>query len=193
MQVKVSKSEGLTHELEVSIAASEIDGPVADRLREIGKTVKLKGFRKGRIPPRILKSRYGPSVRGEILRDTVSESSAQAMQDENIKPAMQPQIEIVQSGEGEDLVYTLSVISMPELELADCSGIELTRLVSEPGAEQVEERIARLHESFLASQSGEDGDELSAIDDAFAAVLGLDALRRRAPRSNGSRSIRAHS
>lgn len=178
MKVKVIKSEGLSHELEVTVPGDEIDRKVEARLREIGKTAKMSGFRKGKIPSKILKNRYGASVRGEILQATVSESSTRAMEDEQIKPAMQPKIEVESAGEGEDLVYTVNIDSMPDVEVKDLMGLKLTRLVAEPDSELVEERLEAIQESYrlsLAEKGLDEADEVE-FDDDFAQSVGMESM-----------------
>ena len=112
MQVKELKSEGLSCELEITIPANDIDERVDAKLKEAGETIRLPGFRPGKVPMNILKQRYGKMVMGEVLEAAVNETSAKAMEEKDIRPAMQPKIEVKSEdfGEGNDLVYTVAEI-----------------------------------------------------------------------------------
>ena len=144
MKIKELKSEGLNHELEITIPANDIDKRVDVKLQEVGKTARLPGFRPGKVPPAMLKKRYGKAIMGEILEAAVNETSAKALQDKKIKPAMQPKIEVKSFDDGEDLVYTVSVEAMPEFKVAPLKGIKLTKLVAEPSDKEVKEALEKI-------------------------------------------------
>ena len=144
MKIKEIKSEGLTHELEITIPANDIDKRVDVKLQEYGKTIKMPGFRPGKVPQAMLKKRYGKAIMGEILEAAVNETSQKALSDKKIKPAMQPKIEVKSFDDGKDLVYTVSVEAMPEFKIADFKGLKLTKLTAEPAAKDVDEALERI-------------------------------------------------
>ena len=144
MKIKEIKSEGLTHELEITIPANDIDKRVDVKLQEYGKTIKLPGFRPGKVPQDMLKKRYGKAIMGEILEAAVNETSQKALNDKKIKPAMQPKIEVKSFDDGKDLVYTVSVEAMPDFKIADFKGLKLTKLTAEPAAKDVDEALERI-------------------------------------------------
>jgi trigger factor len=92
MQVTDTTAEGLKHEMTVVVEAADIERRVTDRLNEIGRSVRLPGFRPGKVPLNVLRKRYGPSVVGEVLERTVSDSSFEAMRERNLRPALQPKV-----------------------------------------------------------------------------------------------------
>lgn len=140
MQVSETKSEGLSREFSVSLPASEIEEKISHRLKEIAQTAQLPGFRPGKVPVSMLRKRYGPSVMGEILEKAVGDSSQQALADKDVRPAMQPEIEITSFDEGKDLEYVIKVECLPEIKPVDFSKIELERLV--PTADDKEVQTA---------------------------------------------------
>jgi trigger factor len=146
MQITETSAEGLKHEFTVVIASNDIEQKMQDRLVEIGKTVKLPGFRPGKVPMPLLRKRYGASLLGEVLESTVSDSSAQAIADKGLRPAMQPKIEIVSFKEGTDLEYKLAVEVMPEIKPVDFSEISLERLRPEVPEEEVDKALERIAE-----------------------------------------------
>ena len=149
MQVKELKQDGLSHEMEVTITAKDIDKRVDTRLKEVGKTMTLPGFRKGKVPLNILKKRYGKAIMGEVLEQAVNESSAQALQDKELQPAIQPKIEVKSKdfGDGNDLVYTMAVDVLPQFKITELKDLKLERLVAKPDDKAVEDALGRLAES----------------------------------------------
>jgi trigger factor len=146
MQITETNAEGLKHEFTVVIASNDIEQKMQDRLTEIGKTVRLPGFRPGKVPMPILRKRYGASLLGEVLESTVSDSSAQAIAEKGLRPAMQPKIEIVSFKEGTDLEYKMAVEVMPEIKPIDFSALELERLRPEIPEEEVDNALKRIAE-----------------------------------------------
>lgn len=81
MQVKEVKHEGLNHELEITIGAKDIDARVDVRLKEVSKTIRMPGFRPGKVPMNIMKKRYGKAVMGEVLESAVNETSDKVLKE----------------------------------------------------------------------------------------------------------------
>jgi len=152
MQVVETKNEGLLREYAITLLASEIEEKVDFRIEDIRKTANIPGFRPGKVPTALLKQRYGKSVMGEVLEQAVSESSRQAIEDNTLRPAMQPNIEITKFEEGEDLEYTMAVEIMPEIQPMDFSKIEVERLVCKADEKEVDETIDRLAQQYRNSE-----------------------------------------
>ena len=144
MNVKELKSEGLTHELEVTVPANDIDGRIDARLKEVGATIKMPGFRPGKVPMDLLKKKYGKSIMGEVLEKAVNETSMQAMRDKELQPAIQPKIEVKSFDEGKDLVYTMAVEVLPKIEVADYKGLKLTKSVTKADDKAIDEALERI-------------------------------------------------
>ncbi|MDH3242640.1 MAG: trigger factor, partial [Alphaproteobacteria bacterium] len=144
MQVTETRNEGLTREFTVRIEAKDIEGKVDHRLTEVGKGLTLPGFRPGKAPLALLQKRYAKSVIGEILETAVQDSSAQAIAERGLTPAIQPRIEITSYEDGADLEYTMQVELMPEFEPADFSKIELERISISVSDAEVDEALARI-------------------------------------------------
>lgn len=147
MEVKELKSEGLSRELEIRIPANDIDRRVDARLEEVGKTVRMPGFRAGKVPLPMLKQRYGKAVMGEVLELAVNETSTKALSDRNLRPAVQPRIEVKEFDAGKDLVYTVSVEILPEFKIADFKGVKLEKPVAIPDEKAVAEALERVAEN----------------------------------------------
>ncbi len=130
--------------MEVTITAKDIDGRVDAKLQEVGKTVKMPGFRQGKVPMKLLKQKYGRVVMGEVLESAVNETSQKVLNDKKLKPALQPKIEVKSFDDGKDLVYSMTVEVMPDFKLADYKGLKLTRMVAKPGDEAINEALERI-------------------------------------------------
>lgn len=144
MQVTETKNEGLSREFTVRIQAEDISEKVDARLSELGKDLRLPGFRPGKAPLSLLQKRYGKAVMGEVLEAAVSDSSSQAIAERGLTPAMQPRIEITSYEDGKDLEYKLEIEVMPEFEPADFSKIELERVTLKVSDKEVDDALARI-------------------------------------------------
>ncbi len=146
MQVTETNTDGLKREFRIVVPADELEGEISRRLGELSRTIRLPGFRPGKVPLPLLRKRYGPAVRGEVLENSVQASTAEAMQQRNLRPALPPRVEIVSAAEGADLEYTMSVELLPEMPQPDFAGLGLERLVADIPAEDIDRAVARIAE-----------------------------------------------
>src|SRR3954451_5311867 len=114
--------------------------------------VRIPGFRPGKVPLPLLRKRYGAAVRGEVLESAVQDSSAEAIRERNLRPALPPRYELVSSGEGADLEYTLSLEVLPDMPAPDFAAIGLEKLVAQVPDEDIEKALERLAESQRKSE-----------------------------------------
>src|SRR6195256_3324632 len=147
MQVTETSAEGLKREFKITVPATEVQDQISRRLGEIGQSVRIPGFRPGKVPLPLLRKRYGPAVRHEVLESTVQGSSAEAMREQNLRPALPPRVEIVSAAEGADLEYKMSVEVLPDMPEPDFGGLGIERLVAEVPDEDVDRALERLAES----------------------------------------------
>ena len=150
MQVTETQAEGLKREYRVVVDNSEIDQKVQDRLREVGQDARIPGFRPGKVPMSILRQRFGQAVLGEVLEKAVNDTSQQALEDNNLRPAEQPQIEVESFEQGQDLQYKMSFELLPDIKPVDFGEIEVEKVKVTVPDEEVEEALNR-----MASQSAE--------------------------------------
>ncbi|MGF1629383.1 MAG: trigger factor [Kiloniellaceae bacterium] len=153
MQVTEVSSDGLKRDFKVVIEAKEITEKVENRLRELSARVKIPGFRPGKAPIKLLKQRYGPSVMGEVLERAVTDSSAQALNERGLRPAMQPKIAIDTFEDGKDLEFSMAIELLPEIQPMDFATLELERVkIKVPDAE-VASALERLAASRKESKA----------------------------------------
>src|SRR5581483_1732167 len=129
MNVTETSADGLKREFKITVPASQVEEQIEKRLDEIGRMVRVPGFRPGKVPLNLLKKRFGSSVRGEVLEHAVQDSSTEAMRERNLRPALPPRVEVVSAAEGADLEYTIAVEVLPDLPEPDFTGLELEKLV----------------------------------------------------------------
>ena len=154
MKVSVLKEEGLTKEIEVTVPAQDIAKTMERELVEYSKRVKIDGFRKGKVPMQVLKTKYGKMVLGEVLDKTIQEATAKVLKEQDIRPALQPKIELKDGedfAEGKDLTYTMKVDVLPTFKVMDLSKIAVEKPVAKVDAKAVNDtldRIAKSNRSF---------------------------------------------
>jgi len=144
MQVTETNQDGLKHELKVVIEAKDLAAKIDNRLGELAHQVNVPGFRPGKVPPSVLKQRYGEAVLGEVMEKAVSDSANQAMQERGMRPALEPKIEVHDYKEGADLEYTLAIEVLPEVVPMDFKSVKLERLVAKIAEAEIDETLERL-------------------------------------------------
>ena len=152
MQVTETKNEGLSREYSIVIPAADIEDRVLSKLAEIGQQVTIPGFRKGKVPTKLLRQRYGQSVLGDVIQDAVVESSSQAITDQSLTPATQPKIDVTKFEDGEDLEYTMAVEVMPEITAVDFKTLKLERLTCDISDEEIEKSMANIASEMVRSE-----------------------------------------
>ena len=152
MNVTETLTEGLKREFKVVISANDIDTKINERLSELAPTLRLPGFRPGKVPTQLVKKRFGQSVLGEVLEKSVNDSSQKTLDDRGLRPALQPSIEVTSFEEGKDLEFSLTVELMPEIDPIDFSAISLEKLVATPGDKEMNEALEKLAEQHKGSE-----------------------------------------
>jgi trigger factor len=147
MNVTETSAEGLKREFKITVPASEVEDQVTRRLGEIGQSVRIPGFRPGKVPMTMLRQRYGPAVRGEVLESTVQDSSAEAMREQNLRPALPPRVEIVSAAEGADFEYKIMLEVLPDMPEPDFAALGLEKLVAEVPDDDVDKAVERVAEA----------------------------------------------
>ena len=140
MQVSIENTGSLGRKLTISVPADQLETTIKSRLSELTRTVRMKGFRPGKVPPKVIEQRFGAQVRSEAVGQLIQSSFAQAVQQENLRPAVQPQIETSGVPEGGEFKYVASFDVMPEIGTIDVSSLKITR----PAAEVVDADIDRM-------------------------------------------------
>jgi trigger factor len=146
MQVTELSAEGLKRQFKIVVPAGDLSAKVDERLAELARTAQMPGFRPGKVPVGLLKKQYGQALYGEALEQAVNQSTAKAIEDRGLKPALQPKVDLKELAEGKDVEFEVAIEVLPEIGKLDFSGIELERLkaiVPEKDVDDALERIAK--------------------------------------------------
>jgi trigger factor len=144
MQVSVSPTSGLERRMEVAVPALAVATAVEQRLKEISRTARLKGFRPGKAPLPVVRKQFGEQVRAEVVGDLMRSSLAEALSQEKLTPAAGPRIEPIAVAPGSDLKYAATFEVMPEIQVKSPAGIAVER----PSAAVAEGDIDAMLESM---------------------------------------------
>jgi trigger factor len=165
MQVSIETTSGLERRLTVGVPADTVEGEIEKRLKDAAKNIRLNGFRKGKVPMKVVKQRYGAGVRQEVVGEVISRSFYEAAQQEAVKPAGQPSIQPKEMGEGKDLEFVATFEVYPEVALGDISGFKITRETADITDEDVDNMIETLrkHQATyeVVERASADGDQVT--------------------------------
>ena len=163
MLVTETLSEGLKRAFSVVVPAADIAERRAKRFAELVKTVNLPGFRPGKVPLSVVKTRFGAGVTGEVLEETINKATSELLDGRGLRSAIQPKVDLVTSEDGGDLEFTVALELLPTITMPDFSGIELTRMTAVPS----DEALTKALEGLAQRQR-----ELTLVEEARPAVKG---------------------
>ncbi len=144
MKVTVENKKGLEKDIKVFIDKKTISGYLEEKYEEIKKDVVLKGFRPGKVPTEILKRQFGKAVYGEVIDKVLKDTTTKALEDNKIKPAGQPKIDLKSFGEGKDLEYTISVTELPNVEIGSLKDLKVDEYVVKIDPKETDKRIDQI-------------------------------------------------
>src|SRR5690348_6549603 len=133
----------------LTLPAADIEARVEKEVKRIAPQVRMPGFRPGKVPPNLIRKMHGESLRGEALNGAVQEGVQQLLSEQNIRPALQPQVELNDDYEpGKDAEVKVSLEALPEVPAAQIDGLALERLTVAPDESAVQQQLEQ-----IASQS----------------------------------------
>lgn len=141
LTVTLEKTEGLQRVFKAIVSANFINEKTRDNISSLASSVQIPGFRPGKVPAGLIEKRYGAQVLSEVLEEVVNETCDALIKDQNIRPALQPQIQVESFEKDKDLILTLSTEILPEIKLVDFATFSFEKLVAEPSEKQVQEQI----------------------------------------------------
>lgn len=165
MQVSVETTSGLERRLTITVPAADVDAKVNQKLAEVAKTAKINGFRKGKVPLKVINQQYGESARQEIASGLINSSYMEAVQQEAVRPAGYPKIEVGLLEAGKDLEYVAVIEVYPEVTVGEFSDYEVSRLNAEINEGDIDATIEKLREQQAtftdAERTAESGDQVT--------------------------------
>jgi len=158
MKAKVEKVETNVIKLEIRVEAEKFDAALTKAYNKNKSRYNIPGFRKGKVPMAMVKKFYGvEAFYDDAVNFAIDESYPAALSEENIRPVDYPQIDIVELGEGKELVYTATVTTYPEIELGDYKGLDIKKPVYEVEDSEIEKQIAEMQEKNARIEVKKDG------------------------------------
>jgi trigger factor len=151
MQVSVENISTLERKLTVKFPAERFETQVSARIAEMGRTVRLKGFRPGKVPTTVIKQRFGDQVRGEVLSDLIGSTLREAVEQEKLQPIANPAINTTGRPENGEIAYTATFEIMPEFPAVDVAGLEIRRasaVVTDADIDKMLETLRQQRRSF---------------------------------------------
>ena len=144
MKVTVENKKGLNKDIKVFIDKKTMNTYVEEKYEEIKNTVNLKGFRPGKVPREILKRQFGKAVFNEVLDKVLKDTSTKALEENKIKPAGQPKLDLKTYGEDKELEYTLSVTELPKIDTGAISDVKFNLYTVKIDSSETDKRIKEI-------------------------------------------------
>lgn len=144
MKVTVENKKGLNKDLKIFIDKETMSSYMDEKYEEIKGTVNLKGFRPGKVPKEILKRQFGKAVFGEVLDKVLKDTSTKALEENKIKPAGQPKLDLKTYGEDKELEYVLSVTELPKVEIKSLENIKFDEYTVKIDDSETDKRIKEI-------------------------------------------------
>ncbi len=157
MKVTIENKKGLSKDLKVIIDKKTMDSYLNDKYEEIKKNFTLKGFRPGKAPREIIKRQFGDAIMGEVLDKVLKDTSTKALEENKIRPALQPKIDLKTYGEGKQLEYIIKVTELPQIDTKQLSNIKFDDYKVKLETKHTEERlkeIAKTQNNFKDANDG---------------------------------------
>ncbi len=160
MQVSIETTSGLERRLTVGVPAERVDLEVDSRLQKEARSVRLPGFRPGKVPMKVMRDRFGEGVRQQVLGEVMSQSFQEAVIQEKLRPAGQPSIEPRNLEAGKDVEYVATFEVFPDVEVLEMKGFA----VEKPVADVKDEDVDNIIEVFCKQQGNWEPVERAAVD-----------------------------
>ena len=144
MKVTIENIKGLNKDLKVLIDKETMNSYMDEKYEEIKSTVNLKGFRPGKVPKEVLKRQFGKAVFGEVLDKVLKETSTKALEENKIKPAGQPKLDLKTYGEDKELEYVLSITELPKVDVKSIESIKFDQFSVKIDNTETDKRIKEI-------------------------------------------------
>jgi trigger factor len=147
MQTVETLNEGLKRAFRITIPAKDIDARVDQELKKVAPQVRMPGFRPGKVPANLIRKMHGPALQQQALNEAVQDGVQKLMTEQNIRPAMQPEVALEEGGDaGTDAVVTVALEALPDVPEAKIEGLRIERLTVAADEAAVDQAVARLAE-----------------------------------------------
>ncbi|MCJ8299128.1 MAG: trigger factor [Pseudomonadales bacterium] len=171
MQVSVETKSALERQMTITIPADRIDKDVVKQVQQTARTVRIDGFRPGKVPLKVVQKRYGAGIRQDVVGEILQQSFYEAVQQEKLIPAGGPSIEMKTDEAGKDVEFVATFEVYPEIDLADFSSVEIAKETAEITAADVDQMVETLRKQQTewseVKRAAKDGDKVVLDFDGF--------------------------
>jgi len=176
MQVTLEKLSGLERKLNIIVPAQRADAAIQKKLKELAATVKIPGFRPGKVPFDTIKQRYSGSVRADVLEDLIRNAYIDAIKQQELKPAGHPKIEDVSFKDNEPVSFSATFEIYPEIKLADFSAATLEKHTAKITDADIDEVLNRVSKERATWEEITDKSHKSQVDNQVTVTFTVTAL-----------------
>ena len=172
MQVSVETTGTLGRRMEIQVPAQRVDQAIEERLKSMSRTVRLKGFRPGKVPVKVVRQQFGQQVRQEVLGSVLQASFEEAVAEHKLNPAGGPRIEPINIEQGQDLKFRAIFEVYPDIELKGIESLEINKLVAEVQPADVDamlESLRKQRPEFSSVERAADQNDRVTVD--FAGTI----------------------
>lgn len=148
MSVSVEKTSNLGRRLTIEVPAANIQKEEQNRLKDLAKSMRIDGFRQGKVSPDFIKKKYGEQIHQEAVTSVIQQTLGSALKEHNMRPVNRPSVEDLKDNKDENLTYTVTFEVYPEVILGDFKQIELEKAVAVISDEDIESGVKKLQEQF---------------------------------------------
>ena len=134
----------LAHSFTVVISAQDFQDKITAKLEEVRKEAKIQGFRPGQAPMNLIKTKYENAVKGEVLDDLIQERATKTLEENKVRPALRPKIELTTFEDGKDIEFKMDVEALPEIKPADLTKLEVKKLVATATDKEINAALEKL-------------------------------------------------
>lgn len=147
MEVNLEILDGLERRLKVTVPAKEFEDAYQAKLNQVKKTIKMDGFREGKVPVSVIESKYGESIRAEVVGELIDKHFQTAIQDQKQKPAGQPKLDdMPEHKAGEPFTFSVTYEVFPEFDLKELDGQAVDKEAAEIQDKDIETTITRMRD-----------------------------------------------
>ena len=173
MKTVETENEGLKRAYTLTIPAKDIDARVEGEVKRIAPTVRMPGFRPGKVPPNLIRKMHGEALMRDALNTAVQDSVQQLLTDKKLRPAMQPEVELDESYEtGKDAEIRVRLETLPDVPAPKIEGLKLERLTVEVDEDAVEEQLKQLAQSQTRYEDAKKGHKAANGDQVVIDFVG---------------------
>ncbi|MGK2285762.1 trigger factor [Pedomonas sp. V897] len=157
MQISETLNEGLKRAYTVVVPAADLSRKLDEQIGNVAKTIRMPGFRPGKVPASLVRKVHGAALTGQVLEEAVQEGTQKVLEENKLRPAMQPQIEVTKYEPDSDLEFTMNLEILPDVAVPDLSGLKLEKWVIPVEDKEVDEAVERLASQQKAFEDAPEG------------------------------------